>query len=188
MKIGIIYGSSTGNTQDAAELINEELQDIRSDWNIEAKDICELSAEDLTSYEVLIAGIPTWDIGELQSDWIDVYEQLDTVDLKGIKVAVFGLGDAGAYSDSYQDAMGLLYEKLIERGGEGEIGFWPTEGYIFDDSKAVTDDGQHFYGLALDEEGEGDMTGERIAEWVKQVSKELELVKKNTERKESATG
>ena len=177
MNITIIYGSSTGNTQNAAEIIEDELNNLNQNFNVETLDVADADLEQFSQPDLLIAGISTWDIGELQCDWFDAYEQLDDVDLTGTTVALFGLGDAGAYADTYQDAMGILHEKLLERGAKA-IGYWPTEDYIYDESRAVIDDDK-FCGLALDEEGESDKTEERIAEWVKQVSKELELVKQH---------
>ncbi|QDU33121.1 Flavodoxin [Poriferisphaera corsica] len=179
MKITIIYGSSTGNTQNAAEIIADELTNLNADYQVEVLDVCDATPEQFNQPNLLIAGISTWDIGELQCDWFDAYEQLDDTDLSGSTFALFGLGDAGAYSDTYQDAMGILHDKLLERGAKA-IGYWPTENYIYDDSRAVID-GNKFCGLALDEEGESDKTEERIIEWVKQVSKELELVKQHAD-------
>ena len=185
MKIGIIYGNSTGNTQAAAELIGDELEAAAGEGNeIVVEDVAGMNARNLAEFEVLIAGLPTWDIGELQSDWLDVFDELEGVDMKGVKVAVFGLGDAGAYSDTYQDAMGIMYEKLIECGGKGGYGFWPTEEYVFDASRAVIEGEDFFCGLALDEEGEGDKTEERVKAWVEQISRELELVKEAAEQAE----
>lgn len=47
------------------------------------------------------------------------------------------------------DALGILEEKNSERGVT-TVGYWPTNGYDFNESKALRDD--KFVGLALDED------------------------------------
>ena len=51
----------------------------------------------MTQYDVLILGIPTWDFGEIQEDWEAVWQQLDTLDLQGKIVALYGMGDQLGY-------------------------------------------------------------------------------------------
>jgi flavodoxin I len=55
---------------------------------------------------------------------------MDTLDLSGRQVALFGLGDEGGYPDTYQDAIGIIGEKARERGAT-LVGFWPTAGYDY---------------------------------------------------------
>lgn len=65
-KIGLFYGSTTGKTESAAEIIQEEFggEDV-----VALHEIPEVEDEDFSQYEYIIIGCPTWDIGELQSDW-----------------------------------------------------------------------------------------------------------------------
>ena len=116
---------------------------------------------------------PTWNVGELQSDWESFYDdQLDNIDFSGKKVAYFGEGDQIGYPDTFQDAMGILEEKISELGGE-TVGYWSTEGYEFSDSKALRDG--KFVGLALDEDNQSELTEERIKAWVAQLKTEFGL-------------
>jgi len=108
----------------------------------------------------------------LQSDWEDFFDELDTIDFTGKKVAYFGEGDQVGYPDTFQDAMGMLEEKIVERGGE-TVGYWSTDGYEFTDSKALRDG--KFVGLALDEDNQSDLTDERIKTWVSQLKQEFGL-------------
>lgn len=85
------------------------------------------------------------------------------MDFSNKKVAVFGTGDPQSYPDSFVDAIGLIYEKLAEKG-VNVVGFWPTEGYEYDASRAEKDG--HFVGLVIDEDNQSDLTDERIAKWV----------------------
>lgn len=163
-KIGLFYGTQTGNTETIAEAIQSSLG---GESVVAVMDICQASSEDLSSYEYLIIGCPTWNVGELQSDWESFYEEeLDNVDFQGKKVAYFGVGDQIGYSDNFQDAMGILEEKITKLGGK-TVGLWPTTGYDFDESKAVKNN--QFVGLALDEDNQGDLTKERIEKWTSQL-------------------
>ncbi|MHC5828789.1 MAG: flavodoxin, partial [Nostoc sp.] len=105
-------------------------------------------------------------------DWEDFYEQLDNIDFSGKKVAYFSPGDQVGYPDTYQDALGILEEKISERGGK-TVGYWATEGYKFSESKAVRNG--KFVGLALDEDNQSDLTEERIKTWVTQLKSEFGL-------------
>lgn len=69
--------------------------------------------------------------------------------------------------------MGTVKE-IIESNGASIIGHWPTEGYHFEASKGLADD-THFIGLAIDEDRQPELTDERVQNWVKQISDELEL-------------
>ncbi|MCP3967236.1 MAG: flavodoxin [Lentisphaerae bacterium] len=162
--IAIIYGSTTGNTQSAAEK-------IQSQFGSEAVllEASAFSASDASEYDVLVLGSSTWGIGELQDDWLGA-DWLDNIDLNGKKVAFFGCGDQSGFGDSFVDALGILKERLANSGAKF-IGAWSTEGYDFSGSVAV--EGDHFVGLPLDEENQGELTDERIAKWVEQLKSEI---------------
>ncbi|MEC9466771.1 MAG: flavodoxin [Myxococcota bacterium] len=159
MKVGIVFGTCTGNTEELAEVIREQLG-LEEEC---LQDVARMEAADLANFDFLIVGIPTWHIGELQDDWYGIHEDLDEVDMTGTKIALFGLGDQLGYSDTFLDGMGILYDKFLERGATGNIGFWPTEGFEFDDSKALKD-GQ-FCGLAIDQDCQPELTDERVEKW-----------------------
>jgi flavodoxin I len=167
-KVGLFYGTQTGNTETVAEAICTLLgTDI-----VEMHDVSEVSVGDLAEYEYLIIGCPTWNIGDLQADWESLYPELDDVDFSGKTIAYFGCGDQVGYSDNFMDAVGLLEEKISALGGQ-TVGRWSTAGYAFDASKAVRN-GQ-FIGLAIDEDNQSDMTDKRIAAWVAQLRQEMGL-------------
>ena len=167
-KIGLFYGSTTGNTEEAAE-------EIQKAFGGDVVELCEISdaeTSDCDSYDCIIVGYPTWNIGELQDDWDGFFPDLDEIDFSGKKVAYFGQGDRIGYSDNFQDAMGILEEKLSEQGGT-TVGHWPTDGYDHDESRAER--GGKFVGLALDEVNQSDQSGDRIATWVSQLKQEFGL-------------
>ena len=102
-------------------------------------------------------------MGEPQDDWIPILESLDSVSFDGIRIALFGHGDQVDYADNFQDGIGLLYDKMVQRGATGGLGFTSTDGYTFNASKGVRD-GQ-FCGLALDDDNQPDLTEARIENW-----------------------
>jgi flavodoxin I len=168
--IGLFYGTQTGYTQTAAEMMQKELG---GDSIVELYDISRVEPSDFEQYDKIIIGCPTWNVGQLQDDWDSFYEnELDTIDFSGKKIAYFGEGDQNGYADSFQDAMGILEEKISELGG-ATVGYWSTDGYEFAESKAVRDG--KFVGLALDEDNQSDLTEERIKTWAAQLRQEFGL-------------
>lgn len=165
-KIGIFYGSSTGNTRTIAELLHQELAGLADD----PVDIADASLEDMMAYDVLLLGIPTWDVGEMQEDWAEVSEELPGLDWSGKRVAVFGCGDQNGYPENFGDALGLLWD-LIEPKGAELIGLWPTDGYEFESSVALKDD--KFLGMIADFENQEPLNEERVKAWAAQLKGEL---------------
>lgn len=168
--IGLFYGSSTCYTEMAGEKIRAVLGEDRVDmFNIADEPV--ITAQ---FYDYLIFGIPTWDYGELQEDWEEIWDELPELDLRGKAVALYGLGDQVGYPEWFLDAMGYLHAQLLARGAR-PCGYWPTEGYEFEASQALTPEGDQFVGLALDEENEFELTEERIARWCDQITREFGL-------------
>lgn len=165
-KIGIFYGSTEGNTERIAEMI----QELFGADNADVYNVDSATAEDMQGYDVLLYGASTWEIGELQEDWEPFMDVLDDVDFTGKKVGFFGCGDADGYPDTFIDALGIIYEK-IENSGATFIGKVPTDDFIFDASRAVIDG--VFIGLPIDEDNEPDKTDDRVKNWVAQLKTEI---------------
>lgn len=164
MKIGLFFGSTTCYTEMTAEKIQQILgQDLIDLHNVRQSPLIQM-----TDYPLLLLGISTWDFGEIQEDWQKRWSELDELDLSGQRIALFGLGDQGGYGEWYLDAMGLLHDKVVERGAQ-ILGHWPNQGYQFAASKALTPDKSHFVGLALDEDSQYDLTEHRLHTWLAQV-------------------
>ncbi len=162
-KIGLFVGSTTGKTEEAAEIIQKE---FGGDDVVTIHNMTDANSEDFDGYQNLVIASPTWNIGELQSDWEGFFDELDSIDFKGKKVAYFGTGDQIGYADNFQDAMGILEEKISSLGGT-TVGNWSTDGYDFTESKAVKNG--KFIGLALDDDNQAELTEERIKTWVAQL-------------------
>jgi len=158
-KIAIVYGSTTGNTESIAKKIAQKL----SEEEVQLIEVSKLKSEDLEAFSNLILGTSTWGLGDLQDDWESALSVLKKSNLNGKIIALFGLGDADSYSDTFVDGMGIIYEAIKDMGCK-HIGAFPVSGYRFDSSKAVVDD--NFVGLPLDEDSESNQTDGRIDQWI----------------------
>ena len=159
MKIKLIYGSDTGNTEYVIE--NNLLGIFESHFEIESLPINQVTPVDWNSHNFYILGVPTWYDGELQNDWEDYFDKFKTIDFTGKKVALFGLGDQIGYGEWYCDGIGILAQ-VVEKNGGNIIGFTEKDdSYEFESSKALFDENT-FWGLALDEDNQDDLTEERL--------------------------
>ena len=155
--IGIFFGSSTGNTESAAERIGAAL------GGATVSNIAATSADEILGFDNIIFGVSTWGAGDLQDDFEDFMGTLEEMDFSGKKVAVFGLGDQESYPDTFVDGMGII-AKAVSAAGGSLVGATSTDGFTFDSSEAA--DGGQFVGLALDEDNQSDQTQDRINAWV----------------------
>lgn len=156
-KIGIFYGSTTGNTEQLANDIAAKLGVATEDVH----NVGESSADDVDGYDVLLLGSSSWGEGELQDDWYDFLDNLKAKDLSGKKVGLFGCGDSGSNPDTFCGAVAALHDGLKDTGCTF-IGAYTPEGYDVTDS-AVCQDGK-FVGLAIDG-ADPDSTDARVAAW-----------------------
>lgn len=170
-KIGLFYGSSTGNTEVVAYQIKDEFDKIDPNL-VEVFNIGNATPEQFLSYDYLICGIPTWNTGQLQDDWEIFLPKIKGKDMTGKKVAIFGLGDQNGYGFNFLDAVGMLADALFDNNAE-VYGMWSTKGYQFEDSKAQVEDA--FLGLGIDQEGQQDQTAARVKQWVQDVVMDFNL-------------
>lgn len=169
-QIGLFFGSDEGNSERVAYRIQKRLgEDV-----VAVHDIADVTQLDFANYDKIILGIPTWDFGQIQSDWEEFWDDIGSVDFSGKVVAFFGLGDQFGYGDYFLDAMGMLHDVVIQTGPE-IVGHWPTEGYEFDASKAEIPGAGKFVGLALDEDQQENLTAERLNRWCAQIHAEFGL-------------
>ena len=165
MRIKLIYGSDTGNT----EIVTEDIIKLLN--NVEVTTVADLTPEDW-EYDNFILGIPTWYDGELQSDWEEYFEEFKTIDFTGKKVAIFGLGDQLGYEEWFCDGIGILAKEILKNGGT-VIGYTTKDkSYDFETTpKSIIKDDM-FYGLCIDEDNQGELTQERLKNWVEQLKLE----------------
>jgi flavodoxin I len=175
-KVGIFFGTDTGNTRRIAKDIATALGSA-----ITAKpvNIRNATVTDLLAYDTLILGTPTYgegllpglSSGTVTESWEEFLPTLAGHDFTGKKVAIYGLGNQKGYPTEFVDAVFYLYEQFSQCGAT-LIGEWATEGYKFKASKAVIDG--HFVGLALDQENQKDLTPDRLDTWLKTLAKAWE--------------
>lgn len=161
----------------AAEKIQESINTNVGYERVSLNNIKDVALKQAEQYDIIIFGISTWDFGELQEDWESQWDDVSDLDLRDKIIAIFGLGDQEGYADWFQDAVGMLHDKLAPQGCHF-VGYWPNEGYEFTASKALTEDGEYFVGLSLDDENQWDKSDARIAEWTEQILLEIEEVQK----------
>ncbi|PLX09727.1 MAG: flavodoxin [Marinilabiliales bacterium] len=169
-KIVLLYWPKGGSVDKSAHLIYESLKD----YKIDIFDLASFNLENIQNYDLIILGNSTvgaenWEDADNNNLWFSFFRELKKYNISNQKVALFGLGNQVLYPAHYVDGLGFLYEEL-KPSNVNVIGKWPTKGYSFTDSEGVEDD--HFYGLALDEDFEPELTQDRINKWIEQLKKE----------------
>lgn len=167
-KVGIFFGTDTGNTRRIAKDIQTLLG---SELAAKPINIRTAGVEDLLQYDTLIIGTPTYGEGELPGlsngtsteSWAEFLPKLAGYDFSGKSVAIYGLGNQKGYAKDFVSAMIYLHD-AFKQCGATVLGASSTEGYNFKKSKAVVD-GQ-FVGLALDQENQKELTPGRLAAWL----------------------
>ncbi|MDE5421456.1 flavodoxin FldA [Ancylomarina sp. DW003] len=168
-KIGLFYGPTEGNVEKVAKLVAGKIE------NVDLVKVKDVDANAFDTYDNIILGISTlgkhtWSSDNEGNDWDQFLPKMNGIDLKGKKVAIFGLGDHIAYADFFVDAMGELFE-VVGKTGATVIGSVSDEGYEFNESRAFVDG--KFVGLPIDEDFEEDMTEERVDNWLKIILPEM---------------
>lgn len=169
-KVGIFFGTDTGNTRKVAKQIAKQLGDLAG----KPENIKNVGIDDLLAYDVLIIGSPTYGDGELPGltagtsteSWEEFMPNLAGADFSGKTIALYGLGDQAGYPGNFVDALGMLYDAFADCGAKF-VGFTSTEGYDFTHSKAAM--GDEFVGLVLDEDNQKDLSEARLQAWLQQI-------------------
>lgn len=162
-KIVVVYGSTTGTCQSIAKIIATKL-------GADSLSVDKVTAETIAAYDSLVLGSSTWGYGELQDDWFEGIDTFKSADLSSKTIALFGCGDAESYSDTFCDAIGLIYKDL-EASGAKFVGSVATDDYSYSGSAAEIDG--TFVGLALDDMNESDKTDSRIDNWISLIKDSL---------------
>lgn len=166
-RIGIFYGSTTGNTKKIAEKIKANLEP----GLVDIYDVRYIKQNDIERYDNIILGSSTWGEGILQEDFETfLYGVLKRANLRGKKIAIFGTGDSAIYPESFADSMGIIFEAL-EGKGAIFVGEFPTEGYEFVSSLSIF--GDKFIGLPLDDDSDDEQNKLRISLWTDLLKSDL---------------
>lgn len=170
-KVLLAYWPLKGNVEYAAELIAEKL----SDYAVLKKSITEVTPGDLSETDYWIIGGSTvgshvWMDADDSNRWFDFFNLLDDVDLSSKVVAFVGLGDQILYPHHFVDGLGVFQEEFSKRNVR-IVGQWPVDGYNFYDSDGVKD--KNFFGLALDQDQQPELTESRLDQWLAIVRQEF---------------
>ncbi|WP_317933199.1 flavodoxin [Halioxenophilus sp. WMMB6] len=174
-KIGIFFGTDTGTTR----LIAKKLMTrVGEEFCAKPLNVNRITADDFMAYQALIIGTPSYGEGALPSaelgvkngSWEDFLPQLETLDMSGKTIAIYGLGNQVKYGDRFVSAMRHLYRFFKDRGAT-IVGDWSTEGYEFTGSDAIIDG--RFLGLAVDNKNQAMLTEARLDQWAEQIREPL---------------
>ncbi|GGG66030.1 flavodoxin [Paenibacillus radicis (ex Gao et al. 2016)] len=113
-KIIVLYTSLTGNTEEMAESITAGAKEAGAE--VVAKEAFDASPEELLTYDGIIIGAYTWGDGELPDEFLDFYEDMDSLNLAGRKAAAFGSGDSSY--PIFCASVDIIEEKLKALGAE----------------------------------------------------------------------
>ena len=86
-KIGLFWGSTTGNQEEASELLQQHMEE--AGYEVDSYDIRSTDLSKMLEYSNLIIGCPTWNVGELQEDWEEVFLEYRKMDFSNITGAFF---------------------------------------------------------------------------------------------------
>ncbi len=114
----IVFGSTTGNTEAVANQVGEFMSGKGVEVtvkNVTDVDVAELGGD----YDVTLLGSSTWGDTEIefQEDFQEFFDdKIDSANLKGKKVAVFGCGDTSY--ELFCGAVDALEDKMKELGAD----------------------------------------------------------------------
>lgn len=113
-KVLLVYATMSGNTEAMADLIEKGLTEAGG--SVDRHEAMDIDAELLKDYSHIMLGAYTWGDGDLPDDFIDLYEEMEELDLRGKAFAVFGSGDTSY--EHFCGAVDLIEEKVKELGGD----------------------------------------------------------------------
>lgn len=112
----ILYASSTGNTEEIAELLEQHLDPKLYAVSLENIEMGELDPQLLLQYDGILFGTYTYDDGDLPFETDIFCDTLRTIDLTGKVVGVFGSGDT-AY-DGFCSAVDLMKAEFKKQNAQ----------------------------------------------------------------------
>ena len=122
MRIHIIFGTESGESELVAEEIAEEFE---GSYEVEISDMADIDIQsmDPTSFHIVVCS--TYGEGELPSSAKPFHEALSKAnpDLSSLRYAIFGRGDS-TYVNTYSRGSEIIDELLTKLGGTriGEYG------------------------------------------------------------------
>ena len=113
----VVYGSTTGNTEYVSQVISESLR--AKGFDVKVMDVSDSTAQGLCDgYDLVLFGCSTWgdDSIELQDDFVSLFDDFESINAKGKKMAVFGCGLTDY--EYFCGAVDVIEEKLVSMGAQ----------------------------------------------------------------------
>ncbi|MEJ2593660.1 MAG: flavodoxin domain-containing protein [bacterium] len=166
-KVVLLFWGTGGNVERAAKKVYKMFDPSL----IDIYDVASFDTSTIRNYDLIIlggatVGAETWKDVTDDNEWNRFFRAVEHMDLSDKYCAFFGLGDQVLYPDHFVDALGIFKEEMAQTHVK-IIGEWPIEGYRFTDSDGY--DGKMFYGLALDEDRQEELTESRARKWTDQL-------------------
>ncbi|WP_297819425.1 flavodoxin [uncultured Lactobacillus sp.] len=117
MKAQIVFASMTGNDEDMADILEEDLQD--AGFEVETTDVSFADASSYLDADLCVMVTYTYGEGVMTDELRDFYDQLMELDLTGKKFAVMGSGDK-TYKDHYCENV-FDFQKAFKKIGAQEV-------------------------------------------------------------------
>jgi len=137
MKVGLYYGSETGNSEMLCEDIEAELG---AQYECHISSLAEVDPAGLTSDTFYIFVTSTYGNGDLPSTALPFEEAIlgQKPDLTGVRFAIFGLGDQ-VFSETFNHGSMRLMQMLLDRKAEmvGERGLHDASGFDMPEDVAL---------------------------------------------------
>lgn len=167
----LLYWPKGGNVEQVTGTFKSKF----NDGELDVYPIDSVDKELISGYDYWILGGSTvgshvWEDADDSNKWHDFFKMLDDIDLSNKTIAAFGLGDQVLYPHHFVDGLGVFKHEVEKRGGK-LVGEWPTDGYNYTESEGEKDG--KFFGLALDEDNQDELTEERIGKWLEIIKKEF---------------
>ncbi|KRK38860.1 flavodoxin [Amylolactobacillus amylotrophicus DSM 20534] len=109
----IVYASMTGNNEEIANILDEELTDRGVTTSL--SDISFTPASEYLNYDLTLMVVYTYGEGEMPDEVADFYDDLAELDLTGKVYAVMGSGDL-FYEEHYCETVDY-FEQLFTKIG-----------------------------------------------------------------------
>lgn len=117
MKAQIVYASMTGNDEDMAEILADDLEE--AGWEVESADVSFADAAAYQDADLCVFVSYTYGEGVMTDEVVDFYAQLTGLDLTGKPFFVMGSGDK-SYGEHYCETAEDM-RKGFEKTGAYEI-------------------------------------------------------------------
>lgn len=159
-KIGVIYGSNSGDTKEVAQY-------IAANFDSEIIDVKDLEAEFFTKFDKFIFAASTHGQGELQKDFKAKLNLVAEADFSGKTIALVGVGGQVKHPTTFLD--GLVEFLPLIRGAK-LVGSSDVDGYKFSHSLAFING--KFVGACIDFKNDPEWKA-RADKWVASIKGEF---------------